>query len=153
MTIPDLDALRALLPTLSVEARAAMQELIDAWQPMVDQVTAPKDRWFHVSPHLLAPGTVLTPASARGGPATSQDFYDAGTHVIGDAVMGTTDSRTDVVWVTHDLADARFWAVTLGAPHCYEVTPSEEPRPWNGTGSDGWVAASATVVAPVPLEN
>ena len=37
-------------------------------------------------------------------------------------------------------------AIVLCASHCYEVQPTTEPRPWNGTGTDGWVVERAVVV-------
>ena len=156
--IPDLDALRRAAddPGLPADLADELIRIADVWQPVVDARDRglAASRWYHVSPHALAPGTVLTPASHRGVPATSQGFYDARGGAIVDAMHpldGTAAGRDEVVWVTHDLDDAAFWARLLEAGHCYEVEPVDRPRPWNGTGTDGWFTPSAVVVTEVAL--
>lgn len=103
--------------------------------------------WYHVSPHLVSPGTTLVPGGLDPANPTSKEFYvedgygdDTGTL----ADMGAGRSR--FVWLTVSEEDARFWSRLLKAPHTYEVEPLDDPRPWNGTGSDGWVTTAARVV-------
>lgn len=105
---------------------------------------APSGKWYHVSPHELAPGTDLI-AGGPEGKATSQNFYDMG---YGDdegtlADMGA--GRNKHIWVTPDLDDAHFWSAALNAPHIYEVDADDDPQPWNGTGTDGWVTTRAKI--------
>ena len=123
--------IRRMLATLSEAGRQA------------ERLATPTGRWFHVSPHRLEAGTVLTPGVVA---PTSRDFYtrdgfaeDSGTL----ADMGAT--RPEFVWLSTTVEDAGFWAVTLRASHTYEVQPIDAPRPWNGTGSDGWVTTSAVI--------
>lgn len=110
----------------------------------------PTGRWFHVSPHHISVGSTLVPGGLDPDQPTSGEFYtrdgfagDTGTL----ADMGGT--RAQHVWLTIDTEDAAFWAGVLNAAHLYEVTPVN-PRPWNGTGVDGWVCDSATVIAKLP---
>lgn len=101
-------------------------------------------KWYHVSPHELEDGTALIPGGPNGN-ATSQDFYDQG---FGDDTGTLADmggGRNTHVWLTPDLEDAHFWSAALGAPHIYEVDPDDDPRPWNGTGVDGWVAGGGKI--------
>lgn len=100
--------------------------------------------WYHVSPHDLAEGTALIPGGPDGK-ATSQDFYDMG---FGDDTGTLADmggGRNTHVWLTPDLNDAHFWAAALNAPNIYEVDPDDDPQPWNGTGTDGWVAGGGKI--------
>ena len=150
MTTPDLDALREAVhqADLPIEMRDQIADLIAYFHQQQDALAVSHEHWYHVSPHALPPGTVLTPAATRDVPATSQDFYDASPGII-DAMYPPHDAdtaRTDVVWVTPDLTDAGFWARFLGADHLYEVQPQDTPQPWNGTGIDGWVVVTATVL-------
>lgn len=148
--IPDLNALRQAVEqdNLPIEMRTQLADLIAAFEQQHNALAGPHEHWYHVSPHALPPGTVLTPAAHRDVPATSQDFYDASPGIIDTMypLDGSDTARTEVVWVTPDLADAGFWARFLGADHLYEVQPQDTPQPWNGTGIDGWVVVTATVL-------
>jgi hypothetical protein len=155
MSTPDLDALRQAVTsdTLPVEMRTQIADLIAVFQQQQDALAGPHEHWYHVSPHALPPGTVLTPAAHRDAPATSQDFYDTTPGII-DLMYpldGSDTARTDVVWVTPDLADAGFWSRFLRATHVYEVQPQDTPQPWNGTGIDGWVVTAAVVITEIKL--
>ena len=101
-------------------------------------------KWYHVSPNEMDEGTVLVPGGIDGK-ATSQDFYDMG---FGDDTGTLADmggGRNTHVWLTPDLDDAHFWAAALNAPNIYEVTPDDDPEPWNGTGVDGWVSRGGKI--------
>ena len=105
------------------------------------------EKWFHVSPHRLGPGTVLTAGAARN-PA-NDCFYGSGFGGDSGVLRDMGVRRDEVVWLSPTREDAAFWAVVLNARHCYEVQPIEEPQPWNGTGTDGWVVRKAIVVCTV----
>ena len=104
-------------------------------------------KWFHVSPHRIETGTVLMPGAIRN-PANDA-FYRAGFGQDTGCLQEMGVRRDEVVWLSPTTQDAEFWAAVLDAPYCYEVQPSGEPRPWNGTGTDGWVTAKAVVVREV----
>jgi hypothetical protein len=53
------------------------------------------------------------------------------------------------LWITTTRRDAKFCAETIRAKFCYEVQPATDPRPWNGTGVDGWVTTAATILRTV----
>jgi len=105
------------------------------------------EHWFHVSPFAVGPGTVLRPGVARN-PA-NDSFYRAGFDQDTGILVDMQDRRDQVVWLSPTREDAQYWAIVLGAQHCYEVQPTEEPRPWNGTGTDGWVVPKAMVIKEV----
>lgn len=132
---------------LTPEQLAAMDD-----DPYVFEDSRPDDwyggrgnrKWYHVSPNEMEDGTVLIPGGPDGN-ATSQDFYDMG---FGDDTGTLADmggGRNTHVWLTPDLNDAHFWAAALGAPHIYEVDPDDDPQPWNGTGTDGWVSRGGKI--------
>ena len=100
-------------------------------------------RWFHVSRQKLAVGTVL---SAGGGPASDPEFYAQGYGEDTGTMADMGGSRTEHLWLTTTRRDAKFWAKTLKAKFLYEVQPTDKPRPWNGTGTDGWVTTAAVVL-------
>ena len=100
-------------------------------------------KWYHASPHDLPEGTQLTPG---GGGATSQDFYDMGFGDDTGTLQDMGGGRTGHVWVSPDENDVQFWSAALNAPHIYEVESDDEPQPWNGTGTDGWVTPGARIV-------
>jgi len=107
----------------------------------------PTGAWYHVSPHDISTGSTLVPGGLDPAAPTSGEFYTrdgfgADTGTMAD--MGA--ARAQFVWLTTTLEDARFWADTLGADHVYEVQPIDAPRPWNGTGVDGWVVTAATII-------
>jgi len=104
----------------------------------------PSGRWFHVSAARLPAGTVLVPGGGRN-PGT-RSFYDMGFGQDTGVLVDMEAARDSLVWLSIDLDDAGFWAAVLCAGHVYEVKPAEEPRPWNGTGTDGWVVSNATVL-------
>ena len=101
--------------------------------------------WYHASPHDMPDGTVLIP----GGPgeATSQEFYDDGWGEDRGLLFEVGGGRASHVWLSPSLHDAAFWAMALSAPYIYEVEPDadDEPQPWNGTGSDGWVSRGGRI--------
>lgn len=100
--------------------------------------------WFHVSPFEMGPGTLLRPGVARN-PANA-GFYGSGFGQDTGALLDMHTRRDEVVWLSPSREDAEYWAIVLRAGHCYEVQPTTEPRPWNGTGTDGWVVERAVVV-------
>ena len=106
------------------------------------QPIKPSGKWYHVSPHALADGIDLIPG---GGDSPSQSFYDDGWGEDTGTLTDMGQGRTGHVWLTPDLDDAHFWSAALNAPHIYEVDPHEDPRPWNGTGTDGWVVPGAKI--------
>ncbi len=121
------------------DADAAM--LYDHMQKLFQPIK-PSGKWYHVSPHALADGTDLIPG---GGDSPSQSFYDDGWGEDTGTLTDMGQGRTGHVWLTPDLDDAHFWSAALSAPHIYEVDPHEDPRPWNGTGADGWVVPGAKI--------
>lgn len=128
-----LDHLRQLPPDLPEELRKLFER-------------PPHEGWFHASPHDLPVGTKLVPG---GAPAASKDFYDQGWGSDRGNLMDMGGGRSEHVWMTPYREDANFWSAVNNAPHIYEVAPHEDPRPWNGTGTDGWVTPAATIVRKV----
>ena len=108
------------------------------------------EHWFHVSPFKMGPGTLLRPGVARN-PA-NDSFYGVGFGQDTGVLLDMHTRRDEVVWLSPTPEDARYWAIVLRASYCYEVQPTEEPRPWNGTGTDGWVAPKAIVLRKVNLK-
>lgn len=104
----------------------------------------PTGKWYHVSPHEMEPGTSLIAGGPEGN-ATSKDFYDMGFGDDSGTLQDMGGGRTKHIWVTPDLEDAHFWSAALNAPHIYEVDTDDDPQPWNGTGTDGWVTPSARI--------
>lgn len=102
------------------------------------------EHWFHVSPFKMGPGTLLRPGAARN-PA-NDTFYGLGFGQDTGFLRDMQARRDEVVWLSPSREDAEYWAIVLCASHCYEVQPTTEPRPWNGTGTDGWVVERAVVV-------
>lgn len=102
------------------------------------------EHWFHVSPFKMGPGTLLRPGEARN-PA-NDTFYGLGFGQDTGFLRDMQVRRDEVVWLSPSREDAEYWAIVLRAGHCYEVQPTTEPRPWNGTGTDGWVVERAVVV-------
>jgi len=102
----------------------------------------PSGTWYHASPHDLPMGTKLVPG---GAPAASKDFYEQGFGEDTGTLIDMGGGRNKHVWMTPDLDDAHFWSAVNQAPHIYEVDPERDPAPWNGSGTDGWVAPSATI--------
>lgn len=94
--------------------------------------------WYHYSPSELPVGTHLTPGHAS---PWGDDLYAEG-----------TGHRRDYVWLSPTVTDAAGWAEiaprkgNTGRGHIYRVNPSSGVLPWNGTGSDGWVADGAHIV-------
>ena len=128
------------------EVRALIEGVNRAHEAAKGHLT-PTGRWYHVSPHNISTGSTLVPGGLDPAAPTSGEFYTragfgADTGTMAD--MGAP--RAQFVWLTTTLEDARFWADVLGARHVYEVQPIDAPRPWNGTGVDGWVVTAATIV-------
>lgn len=108
------------------------------------QEFAATGRWFHASPHELPVGTTLVP---NGAPVpTSAEFYAEGYGQDTGTLADMGASRSEHLWVTTTVKDAKFWAKLLDAQFIYEVQPTDEPRPWNGTGVDGWVTTAAVII-------
>jgi len=131
---------------LKGEVRALIVAVNQAHDEAVRHST-PTGRWYHVSPHAISTGSTLVPGGLDPAAPTSGEFYTrkgfgADTGTMADMGGG----RAQFVWLTTTLEDALFWADLLDAGHVYEVQPIDEPRPWNGTGADGWVVAAATVI-------
>lgn len=132
-------------PHLKGEVRRLIKAVNEAHQKA--QEFAATGRWFHVSPHALPVGTTLVP---NGAPeATSADFYADGYGQDTGTLADMGASRSEHLWVTTTLKDARFWATVLKATHIYEVQPTDAPRPWNGTGVDGWVTTAAVILTEI----
>ena len=146
-TPEEADRLVGIAPDhLKDEVRALIVAVNQAHDQAVRHST-PTGRWYHVSPHDISTGSTLVPGGLDPAAPTSGEFYTragfgADTGTMAD--MGGT--RAQFVWLTTNLEDARFWAGRLGADHVYEVRPIDAPRPWNGTGVDGWVVTAATIV-------
>lgn len=122
-------------------------ESVNQAHDAAQQHSTPTGRWYHVSPHNITTGTTLMPGGLDPANPTSGDFYTrdgfgADTGTMAD--MGGT--RSQFVWLTTTIEDAKFWALTLNADYTYEVQPIDAPRPWNGTGVDGWVVTAATII-------
>ena len=100
--------------------------------------------WFHVSPSRFEPGTLLLPGIATN-PANA-DFYRHGFGADTGVLVDMGVRRDQVVWLSAGFDDARYWSHVLAAPLCYEVEPVGQPRPWNGTGTDGWITRAAIVL-------
>lgn len=129
-------------PHLKGEVRRLIKVINQAHQNA--KAFAATGRWFHVSPHELPVGTTLVP---NGAPVpTSAEFYAEGYGQDTGTLADMGASRSEHLWVTTTLKDARFWARVLKADHIYEVQPTDEPRPWNGTGVDGWVTTAAVII-------
>lgn len=104
----------------------------------------PSGRWYHVSPHELEVGTVLTP----GGGDTTYNYDDR-----------LPSERQNWVWMDGpEGLDTWFYGTLMSQiqkgfenplAHIYEVEPSEGPHPWNGTGWQGHVAPSAKIIRKV----
>ncbi len=96
--------------------------------------------WYHYSPTKLPVGTRLTPGHDS---PWGNDLYGDG-----------TEHRRNYVWLSPTVTEAAGWAEL--APrrgergHLYRVEPSGDVLPWNGTGSDGWVADSAHITEELP---
>lgn len=102
-------------------------------------------KWYHASPHDLPDGTVLQPGHSA---SRHQDWYDT-------EEGQSPEKRQQWVWMEPDLEGAEQWVPhdsVNGLGHVYEVTPSHDPLPWNGTGQHGHVAESATITRKVPPE-
>lgn len=117
------------------------------------QYATPTGRWYHVSPHNISTGSTLVPGGLDPATPTSGKFYTRDGFGVDTGTMADMGaSRAQFVWLTTTLEDAHFWADTLKADYIYEVQPIDAPRPWNGTGVDGWVAARATITSRVEIE-
>lgn len=126
---------------------------VNAAHETAKRFNTPTGKWYHVSPHQIDVGTTLVPGGLDPANPTSDEFYtrDGFGHDSGTlADMGAT--RPEHVWLTIDREDADFWAGVLNASHVYEVQPIDEPKPWNGTGVDGWVVAAAVVIQEVSAD-
>ena len=131
--------------------RVAISDLdaYDEWYDHEDpQETAPEHPgpWYHYSPAELPPGTELVPG---GGPSPWGDLY------AGDDEMGDSEARRAYVWLSPDVSSAVGWAGETpdpagGGGFIYRVEPAGDVYPWNDSGSEGWVADSATVVEALP---
>lgn len=95
----------------------------------------PQRGWIHTSPRPHAPGDVLTPRRDVGT-SEYQEYYNQTGH----------GSRRNWVWMSPrpEFDDHYRWATP--DDYVYEVEPTTEgPFPWNGTGSDGYVAPEVKV--------
>lgn len=137
---------------LKDEVRKLIATVNDA-HDAAKRFNTPTGRWYHASPHNISVGSTLVPGGLDPAAPTSGEFYSrdgfgADTGTLADMGAG----RAQFVWLTIDIEDARFWADTLGATHIYEVQPTDEPRPWNGTGVDGWVTTAAVIIRKLSKE-
>jgi hypothetical protein len=108
----------------------------EPYHPLSDstQDESQSGKWYHVSPHPLAPGARVVPhgGSSPGG----DDFYGTNNY-----------NRQNHVWMSPNINKAKFWQNQDWAQgsHLYEVKPGARPQPWEGSGIEGWVAPHATV--------
>lgn len=104
-------------------------------------------KWYHVSPHKLEAGTILSP--------------DGGESPYGEDHSMPAERR-DWVWMD-SLEGLKTWyygtlmgQVKKGVEnpwaYIYEVEPSEGPHPWNGTGWEGHVAPSAKIIREIETD-
>ena len=99
--------------------------------------------WYHYSPHSLPVGTHLT----IGHPSPWGDNYYE---------KDGTEHRRNYVWLSPSLHEAVGWAELTprrgqtGPGHIYRVEPTSDVLPWNGSGSDGWVADGAHIAEEIP---
>ena len=99
----------------------------------VDHTAGANQSWFHISPHDLPEGTVLTPG---GGESPYLDTY----------AHGGFDGVQKHVWMDR-LENVGGWK----GNHVYRVEPSHAPRLWDENNpSMGWVAPSARIVRKYP---
>lgn len=128
------------------------------YDPEQDAVPPDGATWYHVTPHKLKPGTVLTPG---GGDSFFDDegFYD----------HENTQARKRWVWTEHDLNDVHSWMDTIFDSHLrgyathprhwpeedvgkepplyvYRIQPHHPPQPWESSAGQGWVTGAATVL-------
>ena len=119
-----------------VRVRRQRQNRDLRWEPRTLHADRAGRKWYHVSPHRLAPGTVLTPGG--GESPWGDEFYQA------------YPERAEHVWMEPEERKSH-WLDPYSAPYWYEVAPEGEPanrRDWEDMDL-GWVAPSATVVADV----
>lgn len=98
--------------------------------------------FYHATDAELQPGDALLPRSQTG--AESKWGY-------GDTKG--METRNDFVWMWPSRAKAIAYAGSRGNfdntpsyKYVYKVKPDDQPVPWNGSGKDGHVANSATVI-------
>ena len=109
----------------------------DEYNP--DERPEPHDGpWYHYSPTKLPVGTHLTPG--HDSPWGNNLYEKDG-----------TEHRRNYVWLSPSVTEAVGWAGLTpkkgdnGRGYIYRVEPSSNVLPWNGTGSDGWVADGAHI--------
>ena len=99
--------------------------------------------WYHYSPTKMPVGTHLT--GGHDSPWGDNLYEKDG-----------TEHRRDYVWLSPTVTEAVGWAGTTpnkgdnGRGYVYRVEPSSNVLPWNGTGSDGWVADGAHIAEELP---
>lgn len=139
------------------------EPLADAYDPRAeyrddyihpDRVTklpTTRGKWYHISPHDLPVGTVLKP---KGG--HSPFFYDDDTPPEGRSRSSLPAKRKDWVWFERKPKMQQWLKImqmAMPEVHLYEVKPEVEgPWPWNGTGEEGHVSPSATIVRKIPTK-
>jgi len=99
--------------------------------------------WYHYSPHSLPVGTHLTPGYES---PWGDNYYEK------DGI----EHRRNYLWLSPSLIEAVGWAGMTprrgqdGPGHIYRVEPHSDVLPWNGSGSDGWVADGAHIAEEIP---
>ena len=99
--------------------------------------------WYHYSPHSLPVGTHLTPGYES---PWGDNYYE----------KDGTEHRRNYLWLSPSLTEAVGWAGMTprrgqdGPGHIYRVEPHSDVLPWNGSGSDGWVADGAHIAEEIP---
>ncbi len=99
--------------------------------------------WYHYSPHSLPVGTHLTPGYES---PWGDNYYE----------KDGTEHRRNYLWLSPSLIEAVGWAGMTprrgqdGPGHIYRVEPHSDVLPWNGSGSDGWVADGAHIAEEIP---
>ena len=128
------------------------------YDPSHDEAAPADATWYHVTPHKLEPGAVLTPS---GGDSLydEADFYDH-----------NNSGRKRWVWAEHDPEKVEHWMDDIFDTHIrgytthpmdwdeedkldeepplyvYRVQPHNPPQPWDSDAHQGWVMGGATVL-------
>jgi len=110
--------------------------------------TAMPQRWVHVSPHELAPGTVLTPGGGESPYNSGEtNWYSNNGQQDRQKWVWLDTHRDHMNWVDNLLYDL---TPPNGGPtppvYTYAVEPHEPPWAWNDDSSEGYVTPAATVI-------
>jgi hypothetical protein len=139
------------IPRELTASRTAMPSEYDVYDGFYDEDEYDPDErpephegpWYHYSPTKMPVGTHLT--SGHDSPWGDNLYEKDG-----------TEHRRNYVWLSPTVTEAVYWAGATpnkgdnGRGYVYRVEPSSNVLPWNGTGSDGWVADGAHIAEELP---